>query len=145
MKHAILWFVGAGVILILAATFLTRAADEIAERSGLGRVWMGAVLLAAATSLPELAVDVAAVRQGAADLAAGDLFGSSMANMLILAVLGLAPPRDEIFRRASLDLTLSATLALTLNGVAGLLVFTRSSAVVAGVSLSPPRSTARTP
>jgi cation:H+ antiporter len=134
MTHAILLFLGAGAVLIVAATFLTRAADEVAERTGIGRVWMGSVLLAAATSLPELSVDIAAVRQGAPDLAAGDLFGSSMANMLILAVLGLVPPRDEIFRRASLDLTLSGALAIVLNAVAALLIFTQSSTVVAGIS-----------
>jgi len=134
MTIAILWLIATGALLTLAASFLTRAADDIAERSGLGRVWMGAVLLAAATSLPELTVDISAVRQGAADLAAGDLFGSSMANMLILAVLGLTPPRDEIFRRASLDLTLSAALAITMSAVAALMVFSQSTSVVAGVS-----------
>lgn len=134
MTQALLLFLGAGAVLIVAATFLTRAADDVAERTGIGRVWMGSVLLAAATSLPELSVDIAAVRQGAPDLAAGDLFGSSMANMLILAVLGLLPPRDEIFRRASLDLTLSGALAIVLNAVAALLIFTQSTTVVAGVS-----------
>ncbi|MDZ7630153.1 MAG: hypothetical protein U5K74_02040 [Gemmatimonadaceae bacterium] len=74
------------------------------------------------------------MRQGAANLAAGDLFGSSMANMLILAVLGLVPPRDEIFRRASLDLTLSAALAITLNAIAALLILTGSRSVIAGIS-----------
>ncbi len=56
----------------------------IAERTGLGRLWIGVVPLATATSLPEVATDIAAVRFGALDLAAGDLFGSSMADMLIL-------------------------------------------------------------
>src|SRR3546814_20923918 len=59
------------------------------DASGIGRVWIGTILLAGATSLPELATDVAAVKIGAADLAAGDLFGSSMANMLIFALVGL--------------------------------------------------------
>lgn len=134
MTAALLGFIAAGGILIVAAAFLTRAADTIADRSGLGRVWMGAVLLAAATSLPELAVDISAVRQGAADLAAGDLFGSSMFNMLILAVMGILPPRDEIFRRASLDLTLSAALAITMHVVAAVMILSQSSAVLAGVS-----------
>lgn len=127
-------FLGAALVLVVAASFLARAADRIAESSGLGRVWIGSVLLAGATSLPELSVDVSAVRQGAANLAAGDLFGSSMANMLILAALGLMPPRDAIFRRSSLDHALSAGLAILMNALAAALVFTGSSALLLGVS-----------
>lgn len=132
----VLWlgFLAAGLALVVAALVLTRAADALAERSGLGRVWIGSVLLAGATSLPELAVDVSAVRQGAADLAVGDLFGSSMANMLVLALLGLAPPRDEVFRRSSLDHALSAGLAILMNALAALLVLTRSDTLVLGLS-----------
>ena len=48
-----------------------------------------------ATSLPELATDISAVRQDERSLAIGDLFGSSMANMLILAVADL--PRARAF------------------------------------------------
>ena len=45
------------------------------------------LLLAGATSLPEVATDVSAALEGAPDLAVGDLFGSSMANMAILAII----------------------------------------------------------
>jgi cation:H+ antiporter len=47
------------------------------------------ILLAAATSLPEFVTDVSAVRVHAANLAAGDLFGSSLTNMAMLAVRAL--------------------------------------------------------
>jgi cation:H+ antiporter len=134
MIAPLLGFLTSGLVLVIAGVFLTRAAEGIAERSGLGRLWMGSILLAAATSLPELAADVSAVRQGAADLAAGDLFGSSMANMLILAALGLSPPRDEVFRRSSLDHALSAGLAIATNALAALLLVTRPTTLIAGVS-----------
>jgi cation:H+ antiporter len=86
-----------------------------------------------ATSLPELGVEIAAVRQGAIDLAVGDIFGSSMGNMLILAVLAFTPPRDALFRRASPDHTLAASFAIVATALAGVLVFTRSPAVLGGV------------
>lgn len=120
---SVLVFVVAGVLLVLAGSSLTRAADAIADHSGLGRVWIGSVLLAAATSLPELATDVSAVRLGAADLGAGDLFGSSLANMLILAAIGLVPPVGRIFRSAAPTHAMTACLAITLNAAAGLFVF----------------------
>jgi cation:H+ antiporter len=126
-------FGGTAVVLIAAAVALARAADTLAERTGIGRVWVGSALLAMATSLPELGVEIAAVRQGAIDLAMGDIFGSSMGNMLILAVLGLVPPRDGVFRRASPDHTLAASFAIVATALAAALVFTRSPAVLGGV------------
>ena len=114
-----------GGLLVLAGSVLTRAADAIAERSGIGRLWIGSVLLAGATSLPELATDVSAVRIGAPDLAAGDLFGSSMANMLILALLGLLPPSGRVFRDATLGHAMTACLAIVLNAAAGAFVLAR--------------------
>ena len=61
----------------------------IAESTGLGRIFVGALFNAIAMSLPELGTDVAAAASDAPDLAIGDLFGSSMANMAILAIVDL--------------------------------------------------------
>jgi len=87
---AILQFAITAGIIIVAGTYLSRFADEIAERTGFGRLLIGSVLLAGATSLPELSVDISAVRKGMVDLAIGDLMGSSLFNLLILAVLDLS-------------------------------------------------------
>jgi len=127
-------FVLCGAVIVLAGTALARFGDAIGERTGLGGLWIGSVLLAAATSLPEIATDVSAVRMGAVDLAVGDLFGSSMANMLILALIDILPPRVGVLRRAALDHALSAALALTLNGLAAALVLARPETTVLGVS-----------
>jgi len=124
----------AGVALIVAATALTKAADVISDRTKIGRVWIGAVLLAGATSLPELATDVSAVRMNAADLAAGDLFGSSMANMLILAVIDLLPPRRRVLRGAGFENLLAASLAIVLTAVAAVFVLTRPQHQVLGLA-----------
>src|SRR3990172_12419645 len=101
----ILAFLLSGAVVVVAGSVLARMADAISEHTGLGRLWVGAVLLAAATSLPELATDVAAVRIGAPDLAVGDLFGSSLANMLILALIDLLLPRRRLFGEAAFDHT----------------------------------------
>jgi cation:H+ antiporter len=77
-------------VIIVAGTFLSKYADAIAELTGLGRLLIGGVLLAGATSLPELTVDISAVRLGAVDLAVGDLVGSSLMNLLILALLDMS-------------------------------------------------------
>jgi cation:H+ antiporter len=83
-------FLISAAVIIIAGSFLTRFADAIAEITKLGRLVIGSVLLAGATSLPELTVDISAIRQGMADLAVGDLLGSSLMNLLILAALDLS-------------------------------------------------------
>jgi cation:H+ antiporter len=128
------WFIACALVLVVAGTALTRAADVIAERTGLGRVFVGALLLAGATSLPELSTDIAAVRIGAPNLAVGDLFGSSIANMLILALLTLMSPRRELMRRASASHRLGGVLAIVLTLTAAGLVALGTTATIVGVN-----------
>lgn len=90
MTQLVLEFIGQSLIIIVAGTFLVRFSDTLGEALGMGRSLAGMFLLATATSLPELLVGCHAARIGAVDLAVGDLLGSSLCNLLILAVLDLA-------------------------------------------------------
>lgn len=121
----------AGQFLVLALAvavagwLLARSADQIAEATGLGRLLIGSLLLAAVTSLPELSVDIAAVRAGFVDLAAGDLFGSSLMNLLILAVIDLSIRSGRrMLSREAASHALAATLGIALTALAGLAVLT---------------------
>lgn len=70
----------------MAGTKLCRYADVIADKSGLSGSWIGLILLATVTSLPELAVTIAAFRMGALDMAIANLLGSNLFNIFILAL-----------------------------------------------------------
>lgn len=136
MVQALILFFVSGLVILAAGTVLTRCADKIAELSGLGRVFVGSVFLAAATSLPELTVDLSAVRLGSPDLAAGDLLGSSLMNLLILAVfdsLGLSP--SKAFGSDSRHHALSALLSMLLTAWIGLAVLSRGGPEVLGAGL----------
>jgi cation:H+ antiporter len=124
MLVPLLQFGVCAVVIIIAGTFLSKYADAIAELTGLGRLLVGSVLLAGATSLPELTVDVSAVRLGAVDLAVGDLLGSSLMNLLILALLDLTRhSRGRMLSKqaAAHALAGSMSAALTCVVVIGLL------------------------
>ncbi len=111
-------FVFLSAIIVVAGCFLTRFADGIAEATGLGRTLAGLVLLAAATSLPELAVDISAVLIPNPSMAVGALVGSSIFNLLILGVLDFCHRRNErIFSPASAHHALSAIVTMTLTGI----------------------------
>jgi cation:H+ antiporter len=116
---AILTFLVAGAAIVAAGSVLTRCGDAIAELTGLGRLLVGAVLVAGATSLPEVLVDINAVaREGLPDLALGDLLGSSLMNLLILAAIDfMARSPRRMLSRMSAAHALSATMAILLTAM----------------------------
>ncbi|WP_235935020.1 sodium:calcium antiporter [Candidatus Laterigemmans baculatus] len=70
-----------------AGSKLSIYVDLIAERTGLGRAFAGALLLGGATSLPEIATTVTASASGAATLAGTNLVGGIAMQIVVLAVL----------------------------------------------------------
>lgn len=123
MFSAVLTFVGLAAVIIAAGTLLAHCADSIAEATGLGGLLVGSVLLAGVTSLPELSVDLSAVRMNMADLAVGDLLGSSLMNLLILAVLDLTHfSRGRMLNRMASAHALSGLFSIGLTGLVGLAI-----------------------
>lgn len=115
-------FLLSAVVVVAAGVRLSNDAGIIAERTGLGGAWIGAVLLAGATSLPELMTGIFAVQAGNVSMAVSEVFGSNMANMLILAVADLAVRRRHFLARVEINQTLVGVLAIGLGaiGAAGL-------------------------
>jgi cation:H+ antiporter len=128
------FFLSAAVI-VYAGAKLSRYGDRIADLTGLGGLWIGVVLMAAATSLPEIFTDVSAALMNAPDLAAGDLFGSNMANMLILGIIDLMHRQKRIWQQAAFEHALSAGLALSLTACAAFFVLLGSDVKHGGIGL----------
>jgi cation:H+ antiporter len=108
----------AGVIL-LAGSQLSRHGDVIAEKTGLGGSWVGLVLLATVTSLPELITGVSAVTlNDLPDLAVSGTLGSCMFNMMVLAALDLLSRKSPISHLVHEGHILSAGFGIVLVGFA---------------------------
>jgi cation:H+ antiporter len=104
-------FVVSAAVIVLAATQLAKYGDVIAVRTNLGRMFIGVLLLAGATSLPEVLTTINSLSQGVPNLAAGNLMGSNMFNMVMLAFLDIASRNHRILRKAALKHALSGSLA----------------------------------
>ncbi|MDI6696245.1 MAG: hypothetical protein QME21_14460 [Anaerolineales bacterium] len=105
-------------LIVFAAMQLAKYGDVIAIRTGLGGMFIGLLLMAGATSLPEVLTTISAVGQGVPDLAAGNLLGSNMFNMFILAILDLIYRKKRLLRKAALKHALSGSLAVFIIGLA---------------------------
>lgn len=120
---AVVLFVIGAAALVRVGAALAVAGDELAEHTRLGGLFVGTLLIAFATSLPEIATDVTAVVNNAPDLAVADLFGSSMANMAILAIVDLRH-RGRIWPAVELGHARIAAVAIVLTAVAALAMLT---------------------
>lgn len=130
-------FVVSGIVVVLAGAQLARAGETIAERTGLGSAWVGAILVAGATSLPELTTDLFAARQGHAELAVGDLFGSCMFNLVILAVADMLLTRVRVMTRVAINQAVVGMLSIVLMATAAAGMLTDSELSIVGIGWSP--------
>lgn len=83
-----LYVVGGLALLVLGSRWLVDGAIAIAQHLGLSELIIGLTIVAAGTSLPELATSAIASIRGERDIAVGNVVGSNLFN--ILAVLGLS-------------------------------------------------------
>jgi cation:H+ antiporter len=131
LKHrtstVVLNFSTAAVFIIAASIFLPSVADGIATGMGWGRSFVGSILMALATTMPELVVSVSALRLGLPGMALGNFYGSTVFNMGIIFVDDIFYP-GSILASASRSHLFTATLCLCMMAVSlvGLLFPTKS-------------------
>ena len=87
MNSILLFFIGL-VIITIGAELLLKGASKIASLLGIRPIVIGLTVVSIGTSLPELAVGIAAIQDGAADMAIGNIAGTNLVN--ILFILGLS-------------------------------------------------------
>lgn len=108
-------FVALAMIIGFAGYRLCYYADEIADSTGLAKNWIGLILLATITSLPELMTGVSAVRfAGDPNLAVGDVVGSCVFNLTLVFILDLIYKEGSVYGKATRGHILSGALGMIL-------------------------------
>jgi cation:H+ antiporter len=97
LRQVILRFGLHALVVMAAATVLPYFGEHLAKASGLGQSFFGTLFIAASTSLPEIVVSVAAIRLGGIDMAIGNIFGSNIFNIGILAMNDILYKKGPIF------------------------------------------------
>ena len=112
------WRFGASALVVLVAgSWLPEVADRLATLLGLSHSFVGTILMAVVTTLPEMAVTFGALRLGALDLAIGNLLGSNLFNVTILAVDDLFYTRGPLLLDAAPANAGTAVTATVMTGL----------------------------
>lgn len=118
LRTAIVRFALAACVVAAAGVWLPFVATDLATAMAWNKSFVGSLFVAMATSLPELAVTVSALRMGALDMAIGNLLGSNLFNVVIIAI-------DDLFYRPGVLLAsvsqvhaVTAGSAITMTGIA---------------------------
>ena len=105
-------------VTVGAASYLPHLGERIAEITGLGQTFVGNIFIALATSLPEVVVSVAALRIGAVDMAFGNIFGSNLFNIVILAIDDIFYTKGPLLSYISASHLVSASAAIAMTAIA---------------------------
>ena len=113
-----LQFIACAAVILVSGTYLSKYGDIIAEKTGLGRTWIGVVLIASVTSLPELVTGISSVALFALpDIAAGNILGACMLNLLMIPVLDFIGGSAPISSRVHQGHILTAGFAILMLAV----------------------------
>ncbi len=107
-----------GAVVVLAGTRLTVQADRLANHYQLGHAWVGVLLLATVTSLPEVVTGTTAVWIGQADMAFATIFGSCCFNIVLIVLFNAFVGGGSILFGKGRAHTLSSTFGIVLMSIA---------------------------
>jgi cation:H+ antiporter len=135
---ALVVFFATSAAVIFFGTRLAVYGDALASLTGWGRLFVGSLLLAAATSLPELSTSFSAVSLDPPnpELSVGDALGSNMLNMLILAMVVLAFGGKRFLQRVAPEQGYLILVAAVMTGAAVIFGAVKMDVAVWQVGLS---------
>jgi cation:H+ antiporter len=126
---------GAALVILAAGWAVASAGDVIAERSGLGSAFMGATLVALATSLPEISTTMGAVRIGAYAMAYANIFGANILDAAIILLADAVFPGPAVLNQVGVETALVGVLGIVLTAVFLVGLVRRRGRVVLGLGI----------
>jgi cation:H+ antiporter len=117
LSRLVLGTAATGVAILVAGFLLARTGEALAEQTGLGTSFFGAVLLGFSTSLPEVSTVLAAVRLQRYEMALADVVGTNLFNVTIIAIVDAVHPGGPVLVEAGRFAAFGALLAIVLTGL----------------------------
>lgn len=117
LRRAIRRYVIAAAFVVAAGILLPFVGVRLADSLGLQTTFVGTLLIAAATTLPELVVVIAAYKLGATDLAMASILGSNLFDIFILSIDDLAYNNGPLLATASPTNAVTAFAIVVMTGI----------------------------
>jgi cation:H+ antiporter len=105
----------AAAVIVVAGYVLSRTGDAIADQTGLGESFVGAVFVAIATSLPEVSTVLTAARAGLYTMAVSDIFGTNLFDVTLLFVVDAVAGGEPVLNNAGRFSTFAAIIGITVT------------------------------
>lgn len=118
LREAVMRYVAAALAIVAAGIWLPFVGIELAQQMGWSSTFVGTLFVAFATSVPELVITVSALRIGALDMAVGNLLGSNLFDIAVIAIDDIFFLDGPILSRVSPVHAISAMSALVMTGLA---------------------------
>jgi len=128
--HVWLLFALCAAVIMYSGSKLVHHGDVIAAQTAIGKNWLGLVLLAVITSLPELFTAVSSVTiKDLPDMAVSSTIGSCMFNMVVIAMLDFVARKTPVSHMVHEGHIISAGFGIVLMGFAAIdILFGKKSA-----------------
>lgn len=117
LLHASWGAAACGAVIVAAGYILSRTGDAIAEASGLGESFIGAVLVAIATSLPEVSTVFSAARAGLYTMAMSDIFGTNLFDVSFLFVIDVMNGSDAVMNSVGRFESFATIIAISVTAI----------------------------
>ncbi len=117
LRMAVTRYLAAGVLVVGAGAWLPFVGIEIAGVMGWGTTFVGTLVIAGATSLPELVVTLSALRLGALDMAIANLLGSNLFDKMVIAIDDFAYAKGPLLSVVSPVHAVTAFAAVIMSGI----------------------------
>ncbi|MFC1467255.1 sodium:calcium antiporter [Verrucomicrobiota bacterium] len=124
--------VGSGICLSVLGGRMALPAEQ--GGFGLEESFIGSIFLAISTSLPELVVGISAVRLGFLDMAAANVLGSNMFNLLIVFACDVGLRQGSLLRYASPSHLVTTAMIVVLTALVLISLRLKPRRTVAGIS-----------
>jgi cation:H+ antiporter len=125
LSAVIIRYIAAALVVIGTGIFLPVVAKQIALIMHWQESFVGTLLVAFITTVPEMTVAVTAVKIHALDMAIGGIFGSNLMNNAVLAIEDIVYKNGPIFSKISPVHAVSAVTSLIMTGFAIIGLFYR--------------------
>ncbi len=117
LKEVIIKYSINSIFILFAATLLPDVGYKITETFGLSQTFFGSLFIAVTTSLPELAVSIAAVKLDLVQIAVANLLGSNIFNIFILPITDIFYLKGSIYKDMGIINLLPASFAVLMTGI----------------------------